>query len=216
VGNTRTLIEAASGAGVKRVVHVSITNPSLDSGLPYFRGKAENEAALRSSRMSWAILRPTVLFGVEDILVNNIAFLLRRFPFFCIAGDGHYRLQPVFIDDLARIAEHAVFSSENQVLDVVGPEIFTFVELVELIGRVIGHPRLLVHVHPRVLMGAGTLLGALLGDVVLTKHEIQGLMASLLVSAEPPLGTTLLSECVMQHRKALGARYASELDRHYV
>ncbi len=93
VRNTLTLFAAARKAGVRRIVHVSITNPSEDSPLEYFRGKATLEKALVDSGISYAILRPAVLFGKEDILINNIAWTLRRFPVFALFGDGRYRLQ---------------------------------------------------------------------------------------------------------------------------
>ena len=95
VENTKILVSAAAKAGVKRIVHISITNPSADSHLPYFWGKAANEKAVVDSGMSYAILRPTVLFGKEDILINNIAWLLRRLPVFGLPGDGSYKLSPV-------------------------------------------------------------------------------------------------------------------------
>ena len=124
VDNTATLTTtAATAAGVSRVVHISITNPSLDSPLSYFRGKAQNEQIVMDSSMSYAILRPTVLFGREDILINNIAFLLRRFPLFLIAGDGMYAIQPTYVDDLALLVEQAVFNTESYVIDAVGHEV---------------------------------------------------------------------------------------------
>ena len=126
VENTRKLVKAAVKAGVERIVHISITNPSSDSHLPYFWGKAANERAVIESGLSHAILRPTVLFGAEDILINNIAWLLRRFPFFAIPGDGSYRLQPVFVDDLAKLAVDVGYTQDNVVWDAVGPDIFNF------------------------------------------------------------------------------------------
>src|SRR5882672_8553534 len=107
VENTRKLVNAAKAAGVKRMVHISIANPSADSHLPYYWGKAANEKAVMESGLSYAILRPTVLYGAkgaEDVLINNIAWLLRRFPFFGQIGDGQYKIQPVFVDDLAELA----------------------------------------------------------------------------------------------------------------
>ena len=88
-------------------MHISITNPSLDSPLPYFRGKAILEKEIRASGISHAIVRPTVLFGKEDILINNITYLLRRLPVFAIPGSGDYRLQPIYVEDLAEIAVEA-------------------------------------------------------------------------------------------------------------
>lgn len=215
VENTQRLLAAAARAGVRRVVHISITNPSLDSPLPYFRGKAQNERAVTRAGMSYAILRPTVLFGAEDILINNIAFLLRRFPFFCIAGNGKYRLQPIHVDDLAELAVSAVYRTDSTVSDTVGPEILAFRDLVQLIGRSIGRPRPLLSVSPGLLRLGARLLGIFLGDVLLTSHEIEGLMAGLLVSTEPALGKTALSSWLWENRATIGTKYASELARHY-
>lgn len=95
VENTRKLISACVDAGVQRIVHVSITNASADSPLPYFRGKGLLETEIIQSGLSYAIIRPTVIFGPEDVLINNIAWLLRRFPVFAVPGAGDCRLQPV-------------------------------------------------------------------------------------------------------------------------
>ena len=215
VENTRRLLAAAAHNGVRRVVHVSITNPSLDSPLPYFRGKAENELAVVHSGMSYAILRPTVLFGAEDILINNITFLLRRFPFFLMAGTGDHQLQPVYVEDLAELVLQAVYGDGDTTADAVGPETFSFRELVTLIGVTIGHPRPLVAVPPGLLLIAARLLGLLLGDVLLTRHEIEGLAAGLLVSTERPLGRTRISDWLQANRLTVGTEYASELRRHF-
>jgi NADH dehydrogenase len=216
VENTRRLIEAASTAGVRRVIHISITNPSLTSPLPYFSGKADNEQAVLDSGLSYAILRPTVLFGTEDILINNVAFLLRRFPIFMIAGDGSYRLQPVYVDDLAAMVEDAVYRKDSYVNDAVGSEVLSFRALVQLIGAAINCRRLLISVHPRLVLLAARALGRFFGDVLLTPQEINGLMANLLVSSEPPRGATRLSEWLHQNKHSVGLKYASELKRHYV
>ena len=215
VENTRKLVTAAVKAGVKRIVHISITNPSPDSHLPYFWGKAANEQAVIESGLSYAILRPTVLFGAEDILINNIAWLLRRFPFFALPGDGTYRLQPVFVDDLAELAVRAGYAQDNILWDAVGPDTFNFEEMVRLIGRTLGLSRGLLHVPPRLALAAAQFLSLFVGDVLLTPEEVDGLMADLLVSAEPPRCTTRLTDWLEENKKSVGMRYASELKRHY-
>lgn len=213
VRHTLGLFEAARRAGVPRVVHVSITNPSLESALPYFRGKAELESALRASGLSHAILRPAVLFGSEDILINNIAWMLRRFPVFGVFGDGRYRLQPIFVDDLARLAVDAANQTDDLVVDAIGPETFTYRELVALIGTAIGRRRPIVRVPPSLGLAVGRLVGLMVGDVVVTREEIDGLMQDLLVTSSPPAGDTPLSEWILEHRDTLGRRYSSELAR---
>ncbi len=213
VDNTLTLFRAAKDAGVQRVVHVSITNPSQESPLEYFHGKAVLERALMESGLSYAILRPTVLFGNEDILVNNIAWLLRRLPVFGVFGDGNYRLQPIFVDDLAALAVEQGAARGNRVINAIGPETFTYRTLVETIGRAIGHPRPIVSIPPRLGYAVGRFVGRIVGDVVITKPEIEGLMAGLLHVDAPPAGSTALSQWAAQHASRLGIRYASEMGR---
>jgi NADH dehydrogenase len=215
VENTRKLVRAAVRAGVQRIVHISITNPSPDSDLPYFWGKAANEQTVIESGIPYAILRPTVLFGREDILINNIAWLLRRFPAFAIPGNGNYRLQPVFVDDLAKLAIDVGYAQENILWDAVGPEVFTFEELVRLIGHTLGVNRALIHVPPQLALWAAQFLSLFVGDVMLTPEEVEGLTAGLLVSGEPPRCETRLSDWLRENKESVGARYASELERHY-
>jgi NADH dehydrogenase len=148
VENTRKLVNAAKAAGVTRIVHISIANPSSDSPLPYFSGKAFNEKIVIESGLGYSILRPTVLIGDEDILINNIAYLLRHFPFFALPGDGSYKLQPIYVDDLAELVVEGVYSANNYIIDAAGPDIFTFKKMVELIGEKIGAKRPLILVPP--------------------------------------------------------------------
>ena len=213
VENTRTLFEAARSAGVQRVVHVSITNPSESSKLEYFRGKAELETALIASGLSYAILRPTVLFGKEDILINNIAWMLRRFPLFSVFGDGRYRLQPIYVDDLAALAVEQGDRRENTIINAIGPETFTYRELAETIGRICGVKRRILSIPPALGYLLGWIVGRVVHDVVVTREEIEGLMADLLYVDAPPAGPTRLTDWVRKHAATLGRRYTSELAR---
>jgi len=213
VENTIRLFKAAKEAGVKRVVHVSITNPSEDSTLEYFHGKAVLERALRESGMSYAILRPTVLFGKEDILINNIAWALRKLPVVGVFGDGSYRLQPIYVDDLAQLAVEQGAATENRVINAIGPETFSYRELVATIGSIIGKQRPIISVSPNVGYLACSVIGKLVGDVFITREEIEGLMADLLYVDAPPTGATRLTDWARKHAAMLGATYASELGR---
>jgi NADH dehydrogenase len=213
VDNTLRLFEACKEAGVRRVVHVSITNPSEDSPLEYFRGKARLERALVESGLTYAILRPTVLFGKEDILINNIAWCLRRFPVFGVFGDGQYRLQPIYVDDLAELAVKQGQADANGVIDAIGPETFTYRHLVQEIGAIIGKRRPILSVPPSIGYVAGWLIGKVTGDVMITHEEIKGLMQDLLCTNSPPAGTTRLTDWARTHAATLGKCYASELAR---
>jgi len=213
VANTLRLFEAAAAAGVRRVVHLSITNPDEGSHLEYFRGKARLERALRSSGLSWAILRPAVIFGDEGILINNIAWFLRRFPVFGVFGDAGARIRPIHVRDLAALAVEAGGCGGELLLDAVGPERYSYRDLVRVIGAAIGRPRPLVSLPPAVAYWTGRAVGTLVGDVVVTREEIDGLMAGLLDVDGEPRGTTSLSSWCRRHRTTLGARWAGELGR---
>ena len=216
VQNSQMLIRAAEEAGVRRLVHISITNPSEDSPLPYFRGKALVERAIRNSSLSYGIIRPTVLFGEGDILLNNIAYFLRRFPIFIVPGKGDYRLQPVYVDDVAALAVEAGERMDNFALDAVGPEVFTFAELVRLIKDAVGSKAKIVHAPPSLTMLCIGVLNYFVNDIVLTREELEGLMANLLVSDQPPTCPTRFSEWLRENAEQMGLHYASELKRHFL
>ena len=215
VRNSRNLVDAAVSAGVRRIVHISITGTSADSPLPYFRGKGLVESYIRESGLAYSIIRPTVIFGIEDILINNIAWFLRRFPVFPVAGRGEYPVQPVFVDDVARLAVDSASADGNVTLDAVGPETFTFKELVRQIRRTTSGRALLVSLPPSLVFTSAALMGIALRDVVLTREEIDGLMAGHLVSPDPPTASSRLTDWLHDHRDTLGRHYASELTRHY-
>ena len=211
VRNSALLFEAAAEAGVERIVHVSVTNPSEDSPLPYFRGKAQVERALAAAGPAYAILRPTLVFGPRDILVNNIAWILRRFPVFVMPGGGNGRVQPVSAED---VAELAVTTAAGTV-DAAGPEEYSFAELVRAVGAAIGCRRPLLHAPPRLALALGALAGAARRDVVLTRDEVEGLEASLLVSHEPPRGRESFRGWLERNGASLGRAYVSELARNF-
>jgi nucleoside-diphosphate-sugar epimerase len=216
VEGSRLLFAAARRAGVRRIVHVSITNPTISSPLPYFRGKALVESALAQSGSPYAIVRPTVLFGGErDVLVNNIAWILRRMPVFPVPGDGRYRLQPVHVGDLARLCVQAAADDEDEVIDAAGPEQLTFARTVALVRGAVGGFAPIVPVPKQLMALAAQGLGRLVSDVVLTRDEISGLTAGLLVSHEPPLGEVIFSEWLSDHADTIGRHYANELQRHF-
>jgi uncharacterized protein YbjT (DUF2867 family) len=215
VANSRALIQAAREAGIRKIVHLSIANPSLDSHLAYYSGKASVEKAIVDSGLSYAILRPTVIFGIEDILINNIAWFARHFPVFAIPGSGRYELQPIFVEDLAELAIDCAGQENNLLLDAVGPEIFAFEDLVRQIAVAVGAKPKFIHMSPRTALQLLRFVGPIIGDVILTREEIEGLMADLLVSKQPATGQTRFSEWLSRNGTVLGFKYASELQRHY-
>ena len=215
VRNTRRLFEAAQAAGVERVVHVSIANADAESDLPYYRGKGLLERELAASGLSHAIVRPTVLFGDDAILIHNIAWLLRRLPLFAVVGRGDYRLQPVHVDDLARLCVELGERGENAARDAAGPEILDYHRLVEQLRAAVGSHARLVRVPESLGLGLARVLSLLLRDVLITRDELVGLQRDLLVSREPPACETRFSDWMQEPGNALGRRYRSELARHF-
>lgn len=213
VENTRRLFAAAKAAGVRRIVHISITNPDAQSDLPYFRGKAELEKDLKASGLSYCILRPAVLFGKEDVLINNIAWSLRHLPMFGMFGDGTYKMQPIYVDDLAAACVEKATQTRNETIEAIGPETFVYKDMVRMIAKKLGLHRIIVNVPPAFGYIATRMLGAVLRDVIITREEIRGLMENRLYVDAPPLGRTKLSEWVELNKATLGRSYTSELAR---
>jgi len=215
VTRSRVLFQAAVTAGVRRIVHVSITNPSSDSPYPYFRGKAAVEQALRDLGVSHAVLRPAILFGGEGVLINNIAWLLRHLPVFAVGGTGEYRIRPVHVDDLARLAVRAGNSETTEVIDAVGPERPTFLALVDTIKAAVGSRSQVVRVPGALIPAAGRLLGLALRDTLLTTEEYRAMADGLADTEGPATGETALSQWIADHKDTLGRVYANELTRHF-
>lgn len=216
VENSRLLFAAAKRAGVRRIVHVSVTKPSVASPLPYFRRKALVEQALADCGLPYGIVRPTVVFGDRDVLINNIAWLLRHFPLFAVAGSGDYRLRPVHVDDVARLCVQLGSEGRDTIVDAAGPETLTFEEMVILIRDAIGSRSRVVHLPPAVVHLLSRVIGAALGDVLLTREELDGMMTELVTTSGPATGVIGLGQWVVDNADSLGRSYASELERHFV
>ena len=215
VENSRVLFDATADEGVGRIVHFSVANASSESRLPYFQGKGQVEEILKDMGMPHAIIRPTLVFGQGDLLLNNMAWALRRFPVFPVFGRGDYLLQPVYAEDLAALAVEAGSRNDSLVADAAGPETFTFEELLRLLAEAVGARVRLVHTPPSLGLGLTKLVGLFLRDVGLTRDEVDGLMAGLLTSDVTPTGTTRLEDWLADNRGVLGQLYVSEMRRNY-
>jgi uncharacterized protein YbjT (DUF2867 family) len=215
VANSRTLFEAAAHAGIRRIVHVSITHPSLDSPYPYFRGKAQVERILAETGVSYAIARPAILFGGDDVLVNNVAWLLRHLPVFAVGGSGDYRVRGIHVEDLARLCVELGARTDTVVVDAVGPETVTFRQLVEAVRTAVGSRSVVVPVPGPVLTGLSSALSLLLRDTLLTRDEYRAMADGLADSDGPATGDIVFTDWIREQGPALGRRYANELDRHF-
>jgi NADH dehydrogenase len=215
VQNSKQLFQAARQAGVSRVVHTSITNPHQGHELPYFAGKDEVEGALIDSGLSYAILRPAVIFGPGDILLNNLAFFLRRLPVMLMPGDGQYQLRPIYVQDLATLMAYQGLQRRNTTIDAVGPETFTYRDWIELTKQAVASRAVIVPAPKRLVWLLTKVLNLWVGDVVLTWNEIRGLTQNLLDSRAMAAGTTSLRAWLQENAAQVGSDYHSELSRHY-
>ncbi len=215
IQNSRTLFDTAKEAGVSKIVHISVAKPAPDSPLPYFSGKWRVEEALKECGVSYTIFRPTLVFGLDDILINNIAYALRRYPFFPVLGDGNYEVQPLFIEDLAAKVVEAASSMESLTIDAAGPDKMTFNDLLYLLADKMQVKARLIHTPPAIGLGLTSIVGLLVRDVVLTRDEVDGLMSGLLTSEETPIGNTKLSDWLTENADLLGRNYQSEIKRNF-
>ncbi len=215
VENTKDLLDAAKEAGIERVVHISVTNPDIESDLPYFRGKAQAERAVTASGLSYAILRPAVLFGIGGVLINNLAWLMRLFPVFPVPGDGNYRIQPTFVEDFAKLAAACGGETASYTVDAVGPETFSFNELLRLIARSVNRRALLIRLPPGLALWLSRIPGYALRDVLMTPDELRALSRNLLASSSIPTCTTRLSDWLKENSGRIGRRYINDFARHY-
>ncbi len=215
VRNSEILFQAAAKAGVRRIVQVSIANADPASDLPYYRGKGQVEQALKAAGPSYAILGPTVLFGGYDVLINNIAWMLRRFPAFAVIGDGRYPIQPIAVEDLADLAVAAGADDGNTTSDAVGPEVYAYGDLVRLVAERIGRRVRFFKVGPGLGLALAAGLGLLTGDVVLTKEEVDGLTRGLLRSKRPATGRRSFKAWLDASADVIGLEYHNELKRHF-
>ena len=213
--NTKVLFNCAKNAGVKKIIHISVTNVSVNDRLPYYHGKAIQEELLKNLGVDYSIIRPTLVFGIEDILVNNIAWTIRKFPIIPIFGTGDYKVQPIFVEDLAKIAVETASLKGSQIIDAIGPETFTYAEFLKLIGNELNRNIAYIRTSPSLGIFLGKVIGLFVRDVVLTNDELNGLMMNKLTSNQAPNGKTSFSQWLRENKDAIGSGYTSELKRHF-
>jgi NADH dehydrogenase len=215
VERSAVLLDAAREAGVRRIVHVSVVNAAVDGPTPYVRAKAAVEALVRGSGLEWVIVRPTLTYGPGDILINNLAWALRRLPIYGLPGAGRYTVQPVHVDDVARICVEAGRGDASLTIDAEGPEILAYRDLVEMVRGAVRSRSIVVPMPAPLVLAAGRVLGLAVRDVVLTRDEVRELTSSFLTSSEVPRGMIRISEWLPANGPSLGRRWASELARNY-
>jgi NADH dehydrogenase len=138
----RRIAAACEKAGVRRVVHVSALGASADAPSHYLRSKAAGETVLRSAKLDLTVLRPSVIFGARDHLLNTFARLQALFPVMPLACAGA-RFQPVWVEDVARALVRCLGDrgTVGKTYECAGTRVYTLRELVHLAGTLAGHAR---------------------------------------------------------------------------
>jgi uncharacterized protein YbjT (DUF2867 family) len=136
------LAAACAAAGIRRVLHVSALGVGQDAPSNYLRSKTAGEAALRAAPLELTVLRPSVMFGAQDRLLNMFAQLQAVAPVMPLAG-GDARFQPVWVEDVAEALVRCLDTPATigQTIECAGPEVLSLAELVRLAGRWSGHER---------------------------------------------------------------------------
>ena len=160
---TRHQVDAARAAGVRRFVYVSGVGAAKDAERHWFRFKWEAEKYLQDSGLEWCVVRPTWVYGPGDNSLNRFVGFARRLPFVPMFGDGEQSMQPVFIDDVARVVADAALRSEaaGRLFELGGPEVMPMNEVIATALDVAGKPKRVLHQPALVGKAAGTLLSLL-------------------------------------------------------
>jgi len=180
------LARACAKGGVKRVIHVSALGAAPDAPSRYLRSKAAGEAALMNAPLDLVVLRPSVMFGERDHLMNRFAALQRVFPVIPLAG-ALARLQPVWVEDVAAaIIRSLELRRGGEIIECVGPAVYTLRELVELAGRWSGRPRRVVPLPDALGRLQALLLELLPGEPLMSRDNLDSLKVPAVASGHMP------------------------------
>lgn len=140
-------VNAAKAAGVRRFVYISGAGAAGDATKHWFRYKFQAEQHLRDSGLEWVVIRPTWIYGPGDHALNRLLGFTRFLPFLPLFGDGEQAMQPVFIDDIGRIAAEAAIKPEaaGRVFELGGPEVMSMNDVLKTAMEVAGRKRPILH-----------------------------------------------------------------------
>lgn len=183
----RRLVSACRAGGVRRVIHVSALGADPAAPSRYLRSKGRGEAVLRDADLDLTILRPSVIFGAGDRLLNLFARLQAVFPVMPLAG-ADSRYQPVWVDDVARAVALSLDRAETigRTLECVGPRTMTLRGLVEMAGRLSGHPRRVIALPDALAQLQALVLEALPGEPLMSRDNLASMRVPSVASGRLP------------------------------
>ena len=175
--------KAAKAAKAKVFIQMSALGADASSNSEYARTKAAGEVKVKAAFPGAIILRPSIVFGPEDNFFNQFAGLSRLAPALPLIGGGHTKFTPLFVGDLAEAIATLIDRGEasGQTLELGGPEVFTFKQLLEFTLETIGRKRLLIPVPWAIAKIMGTVMGYLPG-ALLTADQVELLKTDNVVS----------------------------------
>jgi NADH dehydrogenase len=200
VDGTLNVLAAAAEANVRRYLHMSALGTSATARSRYHQTKWLAEEAVRASALPWTIFRPSVIYGKGDGLVSMLAQMVEKLPVVPVIGEGRQRLQPVPVEHVAEGFRRALARPEavKQTYEVGGPDTVSMVELIDAIGKALGHPRVRkIHIPIGFMrIAAGALQG--LSSFPLTTDQIAMLEADNTCDPTPFFRTFGLSPIPLQ------------------
>jgi uncharacterized protein YbjT (DUF2867 family) len=176
---TAKVVAAAKKCGVQKIIYLSALGTEEKAVSRYFRAKWEAEQHIIRSGLGFAIFRPSIVYGIEDKFINMLADMIRRGPAVPVIGDGLYEIQPVYVEELCAVAARAALKDETtgQIYEVVGPERLTYLALLDIIMRIVGKKRSIIHVPVFAARGAAWMMGKVIKPAPLTGDMINMLLA---------------------------------------
>ena len=178
---------ACQAAGVRRVIHVSALGVAPDAPSRYLRSKAAGEQVWRASGLDVTVLRPSVIFGARDRFLNVFAQLQTLAPFVPLGG-AHARFQPVWVEDVAEAVVRCLErpSTIGQVYECAGPQPYTLAELVQLAGRLSGHPRPVLPLPGALARLQALVMECLPGEPLMSRDNVDSMQVPNVATAGQP------------------------------
>ena len=158
VEGARRVAEAARQAGATRLLQISGIGAGTDAPSSYVRCRAEGEASVREAFPQATVFRPSAIFGPDDAFLNTFVAIARRFPVIATLGRGTARVQPVFVGDVAEAAARFAGGEgeDGEIYELGGPDIYSYRDFLQLIGRHVGRNPLLLPVPLAIWNGLAT------------------------------------------------------------
>lgn len=176
---TRNVVRAARDCGVKKIIYVSALGTSATSETKYFQTKWLAEEAIRTSGLDHVILRPSLIYGPGDQSLSRLHRLLKYSPLMPIVGDGRYRLQPIFIDDLVQVLVPALTETgaSGRTIEMGGPEAFEFRQMTGIMKKVFNYRRLNIYIPFSLVRAVARVMETFLKPAPVTVDQLMMLRA---------------------------------------